>query len=310
MSAAFHHLLGLSSRAAAAQLQLRQLSSRSAAHQQRQFELLVPALQAFQRLHGHYAVPLRFTVPSGHHPEAGQWPEELQGMKLGTAISRFLKACASAKKPSKRRGLDEVRMQLQQLGLPDVEDWKRFLWDEVTVPALQTYQSIHGDLLMPVSFTVPEGDEAWPRSTWGYKLGYWTSELRRSKDKLLPYQLDDLEKLDFSWNAREARWNRYFIPAVQKYQELHGSSQVPQSFVVPRDHPDWPAELGGYRLGQKVNNLRCGDPLGTGPKAEEWQEVELIYKNWMLLETLHEVEGSGVLEEEEREKTINQELKE
>ncbi|GMF37568.1 unnamed protein product [Phytophthora fragariaefolia] len=283
------------SRALTAHAQTRQLNTRSTAHQQRQFELLAPALQTFQRLHGHCAVPLRFTVPS----DTDQWPEELRGMKLGTTISRFLKACASAKKPSRCQNLGKVKSQLQQLGLPDVEDWKRFLWVEVTVPAMQTYRSMHGDLLMPVSFSVPEGDDTWPRSTWGYKLGYWTSELRRSKDKLLQYQLDDLEKLDFSWNAREARWNRYFIPAMQTYQELYGNSQVPQSFVVPCDDPKWPAELGGYRLGQKVNNLRCGDALGTGPNAEEWQELELIYKNWMLLETLHEVEGSSSLIEED-----------
>jgi hypothetical protein len=280
--------------------QLRGLSTRSAVHQHRQFQLLVPALQTFQRIHGHLAVPMRFTVPNTE-PDAKQWGQELQGMKLGTTISRFLKACASAKKPSSRQSLDCVLAQLEELGLPEVLDWKRFLWDQVTVPAMQTYRSIHGDLLMPVSFTIPESADMWPRATWGYKLGYWTSELRRSKDKLQTYQLEDLASLDFSWNAREARWNRYFIRAMQRYQELHGRDQVPQSFVVPCDDPDWPAELGGYRLGQKVNNLRLGDPLGTGPKAEGWQEVELIYKNWMLLETLHEVEGSGTLDDDDQE---------
>ncbi|KAG7378486.1 Phosphatidate phosphatase lpin1 [Phytophthora pseudosyringae] len=285
--------------------QLRRQSTRSVAYQQRQFELLAPALQTFHCLHGHFAVPLRFTVPSIPSRAAQQWPEELQGMKLGTTISRFLKACALAKKPSRRQTLDGVRAQLRELGLPDVEDWKRFLWEEVTVPAMRTYRSMHGDLLMPVSFTVPEGDGTWPRSTWGYKLGYWTSELRRSQDKLPRYQLQDLEALGFSWNDREARWNRFFAPAMQRYQELHGTSQVPQSFVVPcDDDPDWPAELGGYRLGQKVNNLRCGDPLTD---AQELQEIELIYKNWMLLETLHDVEGSGDLNEEDEEDSSDKE---
>ncbi|GMF10440.1 unnamed protein product [Phytophthora lilii] len=296
MSSCQQHFRRSSSLLSAA-TQLRRQSTRSAAHQQRQFELLVPALQTFQRLHGHYAVPLRFSIPSGSSSDAKDWPEALHGMKLGTTISRFLKAYATAKKPSRRRSLDEVKTQLSELGVPDVEDWKRYLWNEVTVPAMTVYREMNGDLLMPISFTVPEGNTAWPRSTWGYRLGYWTSELRRSKDKLLPYQLEDLKNLDFSWSAREARWNRYFVPAMQKYQELHGTSHVPQSFVVPSDDPNWPVELHGYRLGQKVNNLRCGDPLGIGPNAEEWQEVELIYKNWMLLEALHEVEGSNAITE-------------
>ncbi|KAG7400604.1 Phosphatidate phosphatase lpin1 [Phytophthora boehmeriae] len=156
---------------------------------------------------------------------------------------------------------------------------------------MQTYREIHGDLLMQVSFIVPGGDDRWPRATWGYKLGYWASELRRNRDKLLPYQVEDLETLKFSWNAREARWNQYFSPAIQRYKEIHGNSHVPQSFVVPSNDANWPSELAGYRLGQKVNNLRCGDPLGTGESDEaEWQEVELIYKSWMLLETLHDIE--------------------
>ncbi|OWZ21691.1 hypothetical protein PHMEG_0003731 [Phytophthora megakarya] len=182
-----------------------------------------------------------------------------------------------------------LKYKMERLGLPEVSDWKRFLWDEVTVPAMKTYRSMHGDLLMPVSFTVPKDNSEWPRSTWGYKLGYWTSELRRNKDKLLQYQLQDLQGMDFSWNAREAHWNRYFAPAMQRYKELHGGLQVPQSFVVPSD-ANWPKYLGGYRLGQKVNNLRCGE-------MEEIQEIELIYKSWMLLETLHEVVESNDEEE-------------
>ncbi|KAL3673469.1 hypothetical protein V7S43_001179 [Phytophthora oleae] len=270
--------------------QLRSQSTRSSAHQQRQFELLVPALQTFQRLRGHFAVPLRFIIPSSQNPEAEQWPEELQGMKLGTTISRFLKASALAKKPGRKRSLDEIREKLHKLGLPVIGDWKRFLWEEVTVPAMRTYSSMHGNLFVPVSFTVPVADDAWPCSTWGYKLGYWTSELRRCKDKLPQYQLEDLKVLGFNWNAREGRWNRYFLPALQKYHEIYGNRQVPQRFVVPSDDPAWPAELGGYRLGQKVNNLRCGDPMSN---PEEMQDIDLLFKNWMLLETLHEVTENG-----------------
>lgn len=280
-------------RAAAAQ-QLRRLSTRSAAYQRRQFDLLVPALQTYQRLHGHVAVPLRFTVPE--KPGDQDWPQELLGMKLGTTLSRFLKACASAKKASRRQHLDDVKMQLQELGLPDVDDWKHFLWTEVTVAAMRTYRSLYGDLLVPVSFTVPKEDGKWPRVTWGYKLGYWARELRRGKSKLLSYQLEDLKALDFIWNAREGRWNKYFVPAMQRFEELHGHSKVPQSFVVPSDDPDWPPELAGYRLGQKVNNLRCGAPPGT----EEWEELELIKKNWMLLEALHEIECSDDDDDDEQ----------
>lgn len=215
-------------------------------------------------------------------------------MKLGTALSRFVKV---AQKPENAA----IAARLAAMGVPvdSVADWKQHIWERVAVVALKTFHAIHGHFFVPYSFKVPSsGADAWPRQTWGYKLGYWVVELRRDPSRLESYQLDDLRAMDFVWNAREARWNQYFVPAMKKYVELYGKqASVPQSFVVPKDDDRWPKELQGYRLGQKVNNLRCGDKAGSlassSSSAEttdgmEWDDVELVYNNWILLDILHE----------------------
>ncbi|TYZ63389.1 hypothetical protein PybrP1_001925 [[Pythium] brassicae (nom. inval.)] len=281
-----------------------------------QFQLLAPALRAFRETHGHVAVPLRFAVPQAEPvasappssptlgpgaPPAGApeensaaWPEELRGMKLGTTLARFVRVAHLPKHA-------ETAQQLRQLGVPVDEargDWKRFLWEHVAVEALRTFHALHGDFLVPCAFRVPRGDAQWPRQTWGYKLGYWVVELRRDQGRLERYQLEDLRALGFAWDAREARWNQFFVPAMQRFAELFGASaSVPQAFVVPSDDPRWPPELRGYRLGQKVNNLRCGSerrsrspaaPRADGSTAIEWDDVELVYNNWFLLDLLHD----------------------
>uniref|UniRef100_K3WY59 Helicase-associated domain-containing protein n=1 Tax=Globisporangium ultimum (strain ATCC 200006 / CBS 805.95 / DAOM BR144) TaxID=431595 RepID=K3WY59_GLOUD len=265
----------------------RSTSPRSVHHQRREFGKLEAALRAFQRIHGHYAVPLRFTIPGLKEEEEQQvnvWPEELRGMKLGTALSRFVKV---ADKPENVA----IASKLEDMGVPvqSISDWKTYLWTNVSVASLHTFYTIHGHFLIPYAFTVPQGDAAWPRQTWGFKLGYWVIELRRDKSKLEVYQLQDLAAMKFVWNAREARWNQYFVPAMKKYTELYGKSSVPQSFVVPHDDVRWPKELHGYRLGQKVNNLRCGkQSANTLDETVAWNDVELVYSNWVLLDILHD----------------------
>lgn len=235
------------------------------------------------------------------------WPDEIRGLKLGTTLARFLRV---AHKPQHAVTAAELR----RLGVPvDAArgDWKRYLWEHVAVEALRSYSALHGHFLVPAAFQVPHGDARWPRQTWGYKLGYWVVELRRSRSRLEDYQLHDLHALGFAWSAREARWNQVFVPAMTRFAELFGAhASVPQAFVVPSDDERWPKELHGFRLGQKVNNLRCGGERTVRPTASavsgdgemEWDDVDLVCNNWFLLDLLHEeVDAAGAATTEDGE---------
>lgn len=259
------------------------------------FAKLLPALQEFHRLHGHYAVPLRFTVPQdvasqGQQlkPATNDWPEDLKGMKLGTTLSRF---CKVAHKPENQ----SLKAELATQGVPMTADWKQFLWKEVTMTALRTFQSIEGHFFIPYTFVVPEGDDRWPRTTWGYRLGFWVGELRRRRHNLELYQLEDLFDMEFVWDARAAKWNQFYAPAMRQFTSLFGHSHVPQTFVVPATN-DWPLELHGYRLGQKVNNLRCGQATLSGMDDGDEDEDVAAIKSWFLLDMLKDQtsgEGEG-----------------
>ncbi|KAE9015820.1 hypothetical protein PF011_g7439 [Phytophthora fragariae] len=60
-----------------------------------------------------------------------------------------------------------------------VYDVYQFRWDRIVLPALQEFYRVHGHTDVPESFVVPSGDEAWPKLTWGYRLGNIVGIIRR-----------------------------------------------------------------------------------------------------------------------------------
>ena len=40
--------------------------------------------------------------------------------------------------------------------------------------AFVTYKHLFGDLLVQAKYVVPQDDDAWPKETWGIKLGTYT----------------------------------------------------------------------------------------------------------------------------------------
>ena len=44
-----------------------------------------------------------------------------------------------------------------------------------------------------------------------------------------------------------------------RYKELNKACvTIPQTFIVPNNHADWPANTWGLRLGRVANNIRQG----------------------------------------------------
>ncbi|CAH0480044.1 unnamed protein product [Peronospora belbahrii] len=180
-------------------------------------------------------------------------------MNLGREIRRFIDQ-SSAKSSRK---LENVRRQLDAIGFPQICDWKRYQWKELLLAALIQYKKIKGDLLVPGKFVVPEGDDQWPRSTWGLKLGSHVNFLRYKRDSLIKYKIKDLDDIGFVWVVADYNWDMLVMPALRHYQEIYGHCNVPQNFVVGEGDENgssdrWPQELIGYRLGATVNRIRAG----------------------------------------------------
>ncbi|TMW57866.1 hypothetical protein Poli38472_013340 [Pythium oligandrum] len=217
-----------------------------------ELERVVPAaIAVFRAQNGHVVVPPSFRIP--HEEDA--WPTELHGARLGTMLMRLYTAI---KNPEYRH----LREQLVAMGLPpSAVDWREFHWRETTLAALTMYQRLHGDLYVPRSFVVPQDDAQWPRSTWGLALGRQVNTLRKKHTELPDFQRKALDQLDFPWNVMEHKWNTRFLPALRRFYALHGHSNVPQSFIVPTNDPEWLnlPQCHGYRLGAAVNKVRRGD---------------------------------------------------
>jgi hypothetical protein len=127
------------------------------------------ALHVYAKIYGDLLVPYIFVVPENDTT----WPEELWGMKLGITVSsiRCNNVYANHKEELKSMGFD-FSCQSNAYG-----------WD-IVKSALENYKALHGNLLVPSTFIVPEGDSAWPEEVWDMKLGKVVRSFRSSKDEL------------------------------------------------------------------------------------------------------------------------------
>jgi hypothetical protein len=107
-------------------------------------------------------VPLNFVVPNEI-----PWEDALVGLKLGSIV-RNIRRYSKTFKPDRLQKLNELGF------VWCVDD---HLWENKW-KALETYKRLHGHLLVPQAFNVPDNDMLWPAQTWGMKLGRVVDKLR------------------------------------------------------------------------------------------------------------------------------------
>lgn len=85
----------------------------------------------------------------------------------------------------------------------------RTRWESKYFPALQAYLRIHGDMLVPRKYVVPESSSEWPRAAWGVRLGNVVHNLRRGIYKCIDHRdKAQLNEMGFVWQARIRRPRR------------------------------------------------------------------------------------------------------
>ncbi|EGZ25087.1 hypothetical protein PHYSODRAFT_387227, partial [Phytophthora sojae] len=156
------------------------------------------------------------------------------------------------------------------------------VWHETVAPALRTFLDLNKHLMVPISFVVPINDDAWPRETWGYPLGKHAAWLRtrwRKGQELPRFAQDDLEELDFAFDRSQYMWEHFLKPSLRRYFELHGDSDVQQTYRIPESDPKWPERLRGFYIGPRVFNIRHrGDFKAQIERdAAELDEIRFCY---------------------------------
>ncbi|KAL3660813.1 hypothetical protein V7S43_014215 [Phytophthora oleae] len=157
------------------------------------------------------------------------------------------------------------------------------VWQKTVNPALRTYLELNNNLLIPIKFIVPINDGNWPEETWGYPLGKHVKSLRQcwSKGKLPDFAVQDLLEMDFVFDVSQYKWDHMTMPALLRYSELHGHSDVPQRFRIKPGDNKWPEKLWGFHLGTQVLNIRIrGDFKAQVAKdREKLARIEFCFES-------------------------------
>ncbi|KAG2503004.1 hypothetical protein JM16_009491 [Phytophthora kernoviae] len=63
--------------------------------------------------------------------------------------------------------------------------------------------------------------------------------------------------MQFAYDWSQYRWDHYFLPALRRYYEIYGHTDVPQGFQIPENDDLWPQKLWNLKLANRVHNIRC-----------------------------------------------------
>ncbi|MGW0469535.1 Helicase associated domain protein [Streptomyces sp. NPDC003027] len=128
---------------------------------------------------------------------------------------------------------------------PEHEHWRR------GVEAAVIFARVHGDLKVPFTYRVPEGEEAdavgWPASLAGFPLGQWIADARRfyARGDMDEDRIAQLEKLGMIWSHFDVAWEEG-LSAARGWAAEHGH------LLAPLD-----ATFQGYRVGIFLKNARA-----------------------------------------------------
>ena len=206
------------------------------------FDLQLSALVRYRELYGNQQVPGRFEVPDN----SDDWPRETWKLKLGNFVANV----------RSRRSYSFLIGELQDIGF-DFEvpnPYNKYGYDLVK-RALLHYKTLNGNVLVHALFVVPSIPE-WPCVMWGMKLGFISNNIRRGSS--YADKRDDLVAIGFNFKSQHKYGYKLVREALVKYKELHGHINVPSRFMTPINHPKWPPNLSGIKLGTVVHDIRRG----------------------------------------------------
>jgi hypothetical protein len=188
------------------------------------YYLVKRALLTYQDLYNDMLVPSRFVVPDGDDA----WPKKTWNMTLGAVVNII----------SGGNGYTEEREDLLSIGFDYSSQIGKY---DLVKTALLTYKDLYNDMLVPRSFKLPHGDDAWPEDTWNMTLGAVVNIIRGGHGYV--DKREDLLSIGFDYSSQSLH-HRYDLvkTALLTYQDLYNDMLVPSKFVVPDGDDAWPEE--------------------------------------------------------------------
>ena len=209
---------------------------------EKKYAAVKSALLRYKEINGDMLVPYAFMIPA----DDVTWPEDTWGMKLGKTVNR-IRGGQSNK---------DHREDLKSMGF-DYSSQRIVYGYAVVRLALLRFKVLHGNMLVPQSFTVPANDFTWPEKTWGLKLGKTVNSIRRGPN--YKDHRDDLKSVGFDYSTQKMGYGYAVVTsALLRYKEIHCDMLVPAVFIIPADDVTWPERTWGMKLGATVNSIRGG----------------------------------------------------
>ncbi|MGA4980324.1 Helicase associated domain protein [Streptomyces cinereoruber] len=184
-------------------------------------------------------------APSTYKPtsKASQGQEGLgEGNGTGgpSALARQLLKFSTPRNPAQLAAFTNLRVLN-----PEHEHWRR------GVEAAVIFAREHGNLKVPFTYRVPEGEEAegvgWPASLANFPLGQWIADARRfyARGDMDEDRIAQLEKLGMVWSHFDVAWEEG-LAAARGWAEVNGH------LLAPLD-----ATFQGYKVGIWLKNARA-----------------------------------------------------
>jgi hypothetical protein len=157
------------------------------------FDQLYDALVVYRKEvqpKGALTVPSEFVVP-----DQDPWPENTRGLPLGMSMGKIQSKSFLKDDPDAEDKLNAIGVQMDnKVAANDA----RF---QNVCEGLKRYKEIHGDMLVPQPFLVPEQSNDWPEDTWGLRLGARVNAIRSQGTfvKTSPERKKQLDDLGFVW---------------------------------------------------------------------------------------------------------------
>ena len=109
---------------------------------------------------GSLRIPSNFIVPN-----CDPWPENTRGLPLGSKIPVIRSKAYLKANPGATEMLRKIGFEFDGKVAANDERYNK------VYNALVRYKEIHGYLMVPQPFVVPEQSDEWPEETWGLRLG-------------------------------------------------------------------------------------------------------------------------------------------
>ena len=170
----------------------------------------------YYRVHGNLDIPANYVNPNGI--PLGGWYRSVRNQHRDGTLSE-----------------ERIRM-LESIGINWISvktrTWMRY-YDEA-----KSYFDVYGNTDITSSYV----------SNSGLRLGIWVSSQRYaySKGKLPQEQIDMLERIHFSWQRDDSRWEVGFS-YLKKYWRMNGNANVPNGYVTAEGF-----ELGKWATAQRA----------------------------------------------------------